>query len=363
MDFCKKQLRKLYALNFLGNISIAGAAWVLLLVSCGYSVIEIGLLETVFHLVSLTAEIPSGVFADVFGRKKSLLLSSVCSVISAVLRIIWITSFAGVAVSIGFNALSYNFASGSDSALAYDTLKENGRQDDYDRYISTQTMIYRITNGAATLAAGVAVMLGNTKAHIISIILAAIQIIVAATLKENKVITGNADKEFTTRVKETVRESFAFLKGNSRVTGLIFRNALIGGIDVLLLFFLQAKLPMTGIPDWVLGPLLFAMSLGGIIGAMLSVKVKNWPFRRIFIMCLAVVTAGFAANFTGVAWIMTAGGFMAAFADDLIQIRADVELNSLVPSEQRATLISVNSWCFSFVMIFMSPLAGVVFSL
>ena len=105
------------------------------------------------------------------------------------------------------------------------------------------------------------------------------------------------------------------------------------------------------------------MSLGGIIGAVLSVKVKNWPFRRIFIMCLAVVTAGFAANFTGVAWIMTAGGFMAAFADDLIQIRADVELNSLVPSEQRAALISVNSWCCSFVMIFMSPLAGLVFSL
>ncbi|MCR5199679.1 MAG: MFS transporter [Saccharofermentans sp.] len=363
MDICKKQLRKLYAMNFLGNISIAGAAWVLLLVSCGYSIIEIGILETVFHLVSLTAEIPSGVFADVFGRKKSLLLSCVCSVISAVTRIFWIGSFVGVAVSIGFNALSYNFASGSDSAIAYDTLKENNKQDDYDRYISTQTMIYRISNGAATLAAGVAVMLGNTKAHIISIILAVIQILVAVTLKENKVISDNADKEFTTRVKETVGESLLFLKGNRKVTGLIFRNALIGGIDVLLLFFLQAKLPMTGISDWVLGPLLFAMSLGGIIGAVLSVKVRNWPFRRIFMMCLAVVTAGFFANFTGVAWIMTAGGFMAAFADDLIQIRADVELNALVPSEQRATLISVNSWCFSFVMIFMSPLAGVLFSL
>lgn len=363
MDFYKKQLRKLYALNFLGNISIAGAAWVLLLVSCGYSIIEVGLLETVFHLVSLTAEIPSGVFADVFGRKKSLLLSSICSIISAVTRIIWITSFWGVAFSIGFNALSYNFASGSDSALAYDTLKEHGKQDDYDRYISTQTMIYRITNGVATLAAGVAVMLGNTKAHIISIILAVIQIIVAVTLKENKVITDNADSEFTTRVKKTISESFMFLKGNGKVTGLIFRNALIGAIDILLLFFLQAKLPMTGIADWVLGPLLFAMSLGGIIGAALSVKVRDWPFRRIFIMCLAVVTAGFMANFTGVAWIMTAGGFIAAFADDLIQIRADVELNALVPSEQRATLISVNSWCFSFVMIFMSPLAGFIFSL
>lgn len=363
MDFCKKQLNKLYALNFLGNISIAGAAWVLLLVSCGYSIFEVGIFETVFHIVSLTAEIPSGVFADVFGRKKSLILSSVCWVISALTRILWIQSFAGVAFSIGINALSYNFASGADSALAYDSLKENGRQDDYDRYISNQTMIYRITNGAATLAAGVAVMLGNTKAHIISIILAFIQIIVAVTLKENKVISQSADREFAARVRECVSESFHFLKGNRQVTGIIFRNAFIGGIDILLLFFLQAKLPMTGIRDWILGPLLFVMSLGGILGAMLSQKVRSWPVSRIFILCLAVVTAGFAANFSGVAWIMTAGGFVAAFADDLIQIRADVELNALVPSEQRATLISVNSWCFSLVMIVLSPLSGIIFSL
>ena len=363
MSFYRKQLRKLYALNFLGNISIAGAAWVLLLVSCGYSVIEVGLFETVFHLVSLTAEIPSGVFADVFGRKKSLLMSCLCAVISCITRIVWINSFIGVAVSIGFSALNYNFASGSDSALAYDTLKENGKQDEYDRYISTQTVIYRISNGAATLAAGVAVMLGNTKAHIISLVLIALQILVAVTLKENKVVEGNMDKEFAVRVRKCVRESFAFLKGNQKVAGLIFRNALVGAIDILLLFFLQAKLPMTGIADWVLGPLLFVMSMGGLLGAFMSVKVRHWSFSRIFLMCLAVVTAGFFANFTGVALIMTAGGFMAAFADDLIQIRADVELNSIVPSEQRATLISVNSWCFSFVMVFMSPLAGILFSL
>lgn len=363
MSVYKKQLRKLYALNFLGNISIAGAAWVLLLVSCGYSVIEVGLFETVFHLVSLSAEIPSGVFADVFGRKKSLLMSCLCSVISCITRIVWIHSFLGVAVSIGFNALAYNFASGSDSALAYDTLKEDSKQDEYDRYISTQTVIYRISNGAATLAAGVAVILGNTKAHIISLVLIALQILVAVTLKENKVITGNKDKMFAERVKECVKESISFLKGNIKVTGLIFRNALIGAIDILLLFFLQAKLPMTGIPDWVLGPLLFIMSMGGLLGAYMSVKVRHWQFSRIFILCLAVVTAGFFANFTGVALVMTAGGFMAAFADDLIQIRADVELNSIVPSGQRATLISVNSWCFSLVMVFMSPLAGFIFSL
>lgn len=361
MQSIKKQLRKLYAFNLIGNLSIAGAAWVLILVSQGFTTFEVGLFETVFHIVSLTAEIPSGMFADIFGRKKSLLMSCVCSILSAVIRILFV-SFPGVCASIAFSALSYNFVSGSDSALAYDTLLEHGKKDMYDKYISNQTVIYRIANGAATLAAGLAVMLGNTKAHMISIGISIVQIFIVSTIVENSVIKDNK-KKLGERVKECYRESFTFLRGNRKAAGLIFRNALIGAIDVLLLFFLQARLPLTGIKEWVLGPLLFIMSMGGVIGAFLSVKVKHWPIMRVFIFSLAMVTLGFAANFTGVAWIMTAGGFLTAFADDLIQIRSDVELNAMVPPAQRATLISVSSWCFSVVMIFLSPLSGVIFSL
>ena len=115
----RKQLGLLYISNFMFNISIAGAAWVLLLVSDGYSLIQVGLAETVFHAVSLCAEIPSGMFADVMGRKKSLIVSCVMSMLSAVVRG-FIPGFAAVCASVGFSALSYNFISGSDSALAYD---------------------------------------------------------------------------------------------------------------------------------------------------------------------------------------------------------------------------------------------------
>ena len=361
MQSLKKQLRKLYAFKLIGNLSIAGAAWVLILVSQGFTTFEVGLFETVFHIVSLTAEIPSGMFADIFGRKKSLLMSCVCSILSSVIRILFV-SFPGVCASIAFSALSYNFVSGSDSALAYDTLLEHGKKDMYDKYISNQTVIYRVAYGAATLAAGLAVMLGNTKAQMISIGISLVQMLIVCTLVENKVIRDNK-KTLGERVKECYRESFLFLKGNRKVAGLIFRKALVGAVDVLLLFFLQARLPLTGIKEWVLGPLLFVMSMGGVAGAFLSVKVKHWPIMRVFIFSLTLVTVGFAANFTGVAWIMTTGGFLTAFADDLIQIRSDVELNSMVPPAQRATLISVSSWCFSVVMIFLSPLSGIIFSL
>ena len=357
-----RQLGLLYISNFMFNISIAGAAWVLLLVSDGYSLVRVGFAETVFHITSLIAEIPSGMFADVFGRKKSLILSCVMSMLSALVRG-FVPGFAAVCVSVGFSALSYNFISGSDSAIAYDTLLEAGQTDRYDRYISTQTAVYRISNGIATLFAGAAVIMGNRNAQILSLAISAVNMVFLLFLRENKVILKKAGDSLGKRIKDVYKGSFSFLKGNKKVAGLIFRNALVGGIDVLLLFFLQAKLPMTGIPDWTLGPLLFIMSMGGILGALAARKVKKVTLGKLFIFCITLALLGLISEFTGVWYLMTAGGFFTAFADDLIQIRSDIALNRMVPAEQRATLISVNSFCFSVLMIFMSPLAGFIFSL
>ena len=358
----KKQLGLLYISNFLFNSSIAGAAWVLLLVSDGYSLIQVGFAETVFHIVSLMAEIPSGMFADVFGRKKSLILSCIMTMCSAVVRG-FIPGFAAVCVSVGFSALSYNFISGSDSAIAYDSLLEEGQENRYDKYISNQTMIYRISNGLATLFAGAAVIMGNRNAHILSIGISAVNLVCLLFLRENKVILKKSGDSLSKRIKDVYKGSWSFLKGNKKVAGLIFRNALVGGIDVLLLFFLQAKLPMTGIPDWTLGPLLFIMSLGGILGALAARKANKTSLGKLFIVCISLALAGLLSEFTGVWYLMTLGGFVTAFADDLIQIRSDMALNQMVPAEQRATLMSVNSFCFSCIMIVMSPLAGFIFSI
>ena len=358
----KKQLGLLYISNFLFNSSIAGAAWVLLLVSDGYSLIQVGFAETVFHIVSLMAEIPSGMFADVFGRKKSLILSCIMTMCSAIVRG-FIPGFAAVCVSVGFSALSYNFISGSDSAIAYDSLLEEGQENRYDKYISNQTMIYRISNGLATLFAGAAVIMGNRNAHILSIGISAVNLVCLLFLRENKVILKKSGDSLSKRIKDVYKGSWSFLKGNKKVAGLIFRNALVGGIDVLLLFFLQAKLPMTGIPDWTLGPLLFIMSFGGILGALAARKANKTSLGKLFIVCISLALAGLLSEFTGVWYLMTLGGFVTAFADDLIQIRSDMALNQMVPAEQRATLMSVNSFCFSCIMIVMSPLAGFIFSI
>ena len=78
----KKQINKLYLLTAVGYFLPAGSSWVALLALRGFSVLEIGLLESIFHIVSFCFELPSGVIADVFGRKKTLVLSQVMMLLS-----------------------------------------------------------------------------------------------------------------------------------------------------------------------------------------------------------------------------------------------------------------------------------------
>ncbi len=65
----KKQISGLYLSSVLGNLSLTGA-WVAILAARGCSLPQIGIAETVFHITSLIFELPSGMLADVFGRKK-----------------------------------------------------------------------------------------------------------------------------------------------------------------------------------------------------------------------------------------------------------------------------------------------------
>lgn len=159
----KKQISKLYTSSILGNLSLTGA-WVAILAARGYSLVEIGIAETVFHIFSLTFEIPSGVFADVFGRKQMLVVSSIMRVIGSICMISS-KNLTMVCAAIACFAVSYNFSSGSGDALAYDSLKLVGEEARYERYASNQLILYRLCNGISTLCAGFALFVGYKIAY------------------------------------------------------------------------------------------------------------------------------------------------------------------------------------------------------
>ena len=236
----RKQIRTLYLMTTVGYFQIAAASWVALLALRGFSLLQIGMLESIFHIVSLCFELPSGVVADVFGRRKTLIASQIASLISGTLMI-FSTGFATTALALGCSALSYNLASGTREALAYDSLKQNGDEGFYARFSSTEMMLYRITNSTATLCAGLALWLGYRRAYAIDLFFGLIALGVSFRLVEIKTDETPVHYPVGQEIVSVVQESWQFLVREKKARNIMLVNALIGAVSTLVLFFLQAK--------------------------------------------------------------------------------------------------------------------------
>lgn len=357
----QKQIGYLYTSSVLESLTLTGA-WVAILSSRGFSLVEISMAETVFHLVSLLLELPSGILADVFGRKRMLIVSAMLGMTANVAMFLS-GGLSTVCISMGLTAASYNFASGTGDALAYDSLKCAGQEGRFDRYESNQLTIYRLCGGLSTLCAGLALTLGYKIAYASSLVTGLMQILVLSGLQEVQLQKFQEDSTLAQRLLLCAKESLGFLKTGARALLLMLANSLVGAMDTLLLFFLQAKLPERGIPRWALGLALLVMALGGVVGSRLILVASRWRFRRCFAAAAAAVLLGILLEHAPVYPLMVLGGFLSAAADDALQVRTNTLLQGMFPSRQRATLTSVDSFTFSVVMVVLTPLAGILFTI
>ena len=70
------------SVQFLFRPAHHGCRWVALLAPAVLAV-EIGLAESVYHIVSLLCEVPSGMAADLLGRKRALVAGGILAVLSS----------------------------------------------------------------------------------------------------------------------------------------------------------------------------------------------------------------------------------------------------------------------------------------
>ena len=162
-----RQLFLLQAHEAVRGFRIAGAVWVLLLVGRGFSLAAVGVAEGVFHLVSMLFEVPSGMLADILGRRRTLIAAGLANAAAGVAMAASRGLF-GVCAAMALEALSFNLASGTLEALTYDTLAENGQEARYIRQTSRQYTLYSAAQSAASLMSVFTIRLGFAAAYLLS---------------------------------------------------------------------------------------------------------------------------------------------------------------------------------------------------
>ncbi|MEZ9591429.1 MFS transporter [Vibrio breoganii] len=118
----------------------------LLFLDYGLTLSQFAMLNVVWAATIVLAEVPSGAFADTLGRKKLVVLSSVIMFIEIAMIAVVPTDNANLVFVVFLinrilSGLAMALASGADEALAYDTLKEQGKEEAWPQVLQIQLRI------------------------------------------------------------------------------------------------------------------------------------------------------------------------------------------------------------------------------
>ncbi len=355
----KRNIKLDYISTFITNLNMQSSIWVLYLAYCGLNLAEIGLLEGLYHAASIIFEIPSGAAADLLGRKRSMILSRICIAVSCLIML-FSRSFVLFALSFIIQALGNNFNSGSEEALVYDSMKYIGQEEQYVRVYGRLSVVIEVSQGIATVAGGILAEYSWFWCYGACLVIAALALIPVIFLTEAP--CGRQEKKQAAMgelVTSHFRTSVRILKSDVRILKIIIYYSVIFAAWTLLFFYSQQYYFEHGYNKVQISLILLVMSVTSCLGAVMSERLYHRFKERIVFVGTMVIAAAFLCygfeNMIVSVIAFSAAGF---FNSVLYPVQSD-SLNQLIPSEQRATLISVNSLFFSVAMIVMFPLAGV----
>lgn len=328
--------------------------WILFFIQNGLSLLQIGLLESIFHGTSLLCEIPSGMLADRFSYKTNLYLARLASIVSSILILFGQGNFWIYALAMMVSAWSYNFDSGTSTAFLYDSAVEAGQKDRYLQISSFLSGVAEVTRTLGTVVAGFFIHGALAWTYLIAIGLSFLSIILIYFMKEpmakrekNEVLTF---KTIVLQVRKEWHEKPVLFYW-------MMTYQLVGTLMCMFYFYYQQKI--SDLAGWQVSLVMLIGSGLNLIAVYVASQIgKKWNSNRVFPTLVAL---------TGLALLLVFFGTPFAFllvyllTDTLYAVYQPIYFNDLqgyLPSSVRATMLSINSMLFSLSMIVIFPLTG-----
>jgi MFS family permease len=322
----------------------------LFLLDAGLDIFEVFIANAAFTAGMVIFEIPTGVVADTSGRRRSFLLSAVTLLVSTLAYMAIAAVGGGLALFVAASVvlgLGFSFYSGAVEAWLVDALKATGYQGELDRVFARGEMV----SGAAMLVGSIAGgLLGNLDL--------AWPFVVRALLLGGVFLVGLGwmhDVGFTPRtttlaampaeMRQVLRDSVEF-GWRSRPVRLLMLVSLFQGGYLMWGFYAWPPyfLELLGRDAvWVSGVVAALVALSTIAGNTLVELFTRVCGKRTTlllwaaaVMVAAVVGVGLAGSF----WLAVALLLVATVAEGVAMPVQQAYLHQVVPSSQRATVVS-----------------------
>ncbi len=199
-----------------------------------------------FFFMIVAFELPTGAFADIVGRKYSMILGSLINAVGFIILGLN-PSVTGIIVKSIANGLGASLISGANQSLVFDSLKELGQEKKYPSIWAKASLMFQITGSITIILGSYAFSYFDGLPYILRGVLFIMSILPAFLLTEPHIDSEKFTlKNYIGQIKEGVREIFK----NSYVSRLSIFFVLVGGIALSnQRFFLQPFMVEKGLGD------------------------------------------------------------------------------------------------------------------
>jgi MFS family permease len=304
-----KNVNKLYLIIFFHNLIPAYVIERLFWEQRGLTVLMVVLCEIIYSVSIVIFEIPTGVFADKFGRKPLLLIGAVLSVFEFIILLFaydfWV--FASVVFLAGISSAC---TSGAWNALLYDSLAAVNKQGSFEKMVGRLNSLDFIGAMIAALSGSVlAKYYGFELNYILSAISMCLAFVFTILLKEPPRTSLEVKKKTEQEnFMVYIKKSLLFYKSNPKLVTILTHAMAIGACITYLDEFWQLYLNEVGFSVLFFGVFSACISLVRIPGNILAASLLTYfKAETIILFILGLTTVSFlvTAIFPGVFGLLT----------------------------------------------------------
>ncbi len=206
---------------------------------------------TVLSIVMISSaifELPTGVLSDFLGRKKTITMGSIAGLIGVIFYAIGGTFWILVIGSV-FEGLAYSFYSGNNDALLHDTLKQQGRGEEYAHIYGRTSSFFQAGLGiSALIGSAIAFFFPLQYVFLSGVIPKTLCIIVSLFMVEPRV----HEEEISTNIFIHLGDALIKFKENAKLRTLSIASILNFGVSESTYQFTPAFFS-TLWPVWAMG--------------------------------------------------------------------------------------------------------------
>jgi MFS family permease len=371
MNQASRKVQRTYLTLLLLNTLAASLIWginTLFLLDAGLSNTEAFTANAFFTFGFMIFEIPTGVVADLRGRRASYLLGVITLSLSTLLYLfMWQRSapFWAWALSSMLLGLGFTFFSGAVEAWLVDALAHSGFKERLESVLAKGEIVEGSAMLVGSVAGGVVAQATNLGVpYVMRALLLVLNFALAFLLMKDLGFKPAHGKHPIKEVKIIFAGSIRYGLLNPPVRWIMLAAPFTGGVTIYAFYAMQPYLLQLYGDEKAYGVagLAAAIVAGAQIAGGLLVPHIGRIFRRrtsVLLMCellsvLVLGVVGFVPNFWVAVTLLILWGLIFAAA---MPVRQGY-LNALIPSEQRATVLSFDSLFGSTGGVVAQPLLG-----